>query len=203
MAWHCVWHSSKGRIFPVLILGKGNDLKQKPSVFTGYGFPIRGLSMVVRFAARLMALVMAFSLCLGTAMAQDIKEMSAKELDALIQKTTKEGRGVFINFFATWCPPCGNEIPMISKLEQKYGKKILFIGLSVDDKKTMDKVASYKKDKKIGYPVYFASRELVARYGVSSIPFNVGYGKGGKMEFAYAGLLEESELEDLTKDLLK
>ena len=60
--------------------------------------------MVVRFAARLMALVMAFSLCLGTAMAQDTKEMSAKELDALIQKTTKEGRGVFINFFATWCP---------------------------------------------------------------------------------------------------
>ncbi len=159
--------------------------------------------MVVRFAARLMALVMAFSLCLGTAMAQDTKEMSAKELDALIQKTTKDGRGVFINFFATWCPPCGNEIPMISRLEQKYGKKILFIGLSVDDKKTMDKVAAYKKDKKIGYPVYFASRELVARYGVSSIPFNVGYGKDGKMEFAYAGLLEENELEDLTKDLLK
>ena len=160
---------------------------------------------MARSLACLMALVMVLSVCAGSSHAQDaqIRDMSVKELDALVQKTTKEGRGVFINFFATWCPPCRFELPMVAQLEKKYGKKVLFIGLCVDDKKDMEKVVAFKKDKKIAYPVFMASRDLVAKYGVSTIPYNVGYDKKGKMAFAYVGVVEEDELEDLVAGLQK
>ena len=64
-----------------------------------------------------------------------------------------EGKTVFINIWATWCPPCRAEMPGIQKLHDKVDKtKVEFVMLSVDD--SWGPVRKYIKNNEYDFPVY-------------------------------------------------
>ncbi len=159
--------------------------------------------MTVRtLTARLAALALALCLAAGTAMAADpIESMSLPALRALIQQN--KGRPVVLNFFATWCPPCRAEIPMLVDMHGKYGKRVTFVGLTVDDARTIGKVGPFVQQMKIGYPVYQAGSDVVRSFSISSIPFNVGYDRKGKLVFAYSGIVDEDDFARMLDDMLK
>ena len=80
-----------------------------------------------------------------------------------------KGKVVFINFWATWCPPCRAEIPILIDLAARYKDRVQIVGVSVDD--GPEEVKAFVKDTGINYPVVMASREIVAEYGgVSALP---------------------------------
>ena len=65
------------------------------------------------------------------------------------------GKIVVLNFWATWCLPCREEMPMLSKLAPKYDEKdIAFLAASIDDAQTQSKIARFLEKKKITLAVF-------------------------------------------------
>jgi thiol-disulfide isomerase/thioredoxin len=74
---------------------------------------------------------------------------------------------IFVNFWATWCPPCRAEMPSIQKLFDAYGKKISFFLITNEDK---SKVEKYLKENNYKLPVYFQRSASSGILDVSSLP---------------------------------
>ncbi len=93
-----------------------------------------------------------------------------------------KGKVVFVNFWATWCPPCRGEIPDLIKLQDKYGKDgFAILGISVDQQKTMGEVPGFVKKMSMNYPVLYAQREVVVSYGgIESIPTTFVINRDGR-----------------------
>jgi len=80
-----------------------------------------------------------------------------------------KGKVVLLNFWATWCPPCRAEVPMLVDLAARYKDRVQIVGVSLDD--GPEEVRAFVKDEGITYPVVMASREIVAEYGgVPALP---------------------------------
>lgn len=127
------------------------------------------------------------------AQAQDFKTVGLKELTTLVAQN--KGKVVMINFFATWCPPCREEIPALVDLAKKYGDKVVIVGLSVDE--DTGPLPAFLKRMKVGYPVYRAGDEVVRAFNVRTIPHNVFYGKNGKLALMGSGMVSKKELVNI------
>ena len=153
----------------------------------------------ILFAA-MMALLLAFSA--GAASAQGpLQPLDKAGLDKLVQAS--KGKALMLNFFATWCPPCRQEIPSIVKMSKKFAGKVVFVGIAVDDAKTAAQVQPFVRKMGMDYPVYAVTGDLVKAFGVSSVPFNVFYDRKGKVQLAGSGVLEDEDFEQVLEGLLK
>ena len=74
---------------------------------------------------------------------------------------------VFINFWATWCPPCIAEMPTIEKLYQKYKDKIGFAMISNED---IGMIEEFRNRNKYTFPVYQVETEIPEIFNLSIIP---------------------------------
>jgi thiol-disulfide isomerase/thioredoxin len=89
-----------------------------------------------------------------------------------------KGEVIFLNQWATWCPPCRAEMPSIEKLYKAYGDKVKFVMLTSEDVQT---VRNYLNKEGYTFPVYFgqvAGSALASR----SIPSTVIINRGGVVE---------------------
>jgi thiol-disulfide isomerase/thioredoxin len=75
-----------------------------------------------------------------------------------------KGKVVFVNFWATWCPPCRAEIPILIDLQNRYKDRLQIVGVSVDDGDPAD-VKQFVKEAGINYPIVMADRAIVMEYG--------------------------------------
>ena len=85
------------------------------------------------------------------------------------------GKYVYIDVWATWCAPCRAEIPFLKKLEEKYHEKnIVFVSLSIDQVKDVEKWRKLIKDKELGGVQVFADKDwnsqFVKEYNITGIP---------------------------------
>lgn len=82
------------------------------------------------------------------------------------------GKVVFLNIWATWCPPCRAEMPSIEGLYQKFKDhdKVVFVMLSVDDEEKLENVRRYVTGKEHTFPVFIAASALPEQLRVPSIP---------------------------------
>ena len=79
-----------------------------------------------------------------------------------------KGKTVFINIWATWCPPCIAEMPDIHELYKNVGHDVEFVMISVDDDPT--KTLKFIDRKGFEFPIYFLKNGLPTTYQSSSIP---------------------------------
>ncbi|WP_298506736.1 TlpA disulfide reductase family protein [uncultured Maribacter sp.] len=63
-----------------------------------------------------------------------------------------KGKVVFINIWATWCPPCVAEMPSIQELYSKYNKEVVFLIIAQDEAKRVD---SYVKKYNYNFPIFY------------------------------------------------
>lgn len=81
-----------------------------------------------------------------------------------------KGKVIFLNIWATWCPPCIAEMPNIQSLYEKVGSdKIAFVMLSVDQN-GMKKVKKFISKKGFTFPVYLPASQLPQEFSSPSIP---------------------------------
>lgn len=112
-----------------------------------------------------------------------------------IKLSEQKGKVVFINFWATWCPPCIAEMPSIDRLYAKYknNKDVLFIMVDVDGK--YEQSSAFMKKGKYSLPVSIPASEIPTEYFAGSMPTTVILDKSGKIAFHHVGGADYSNPE--------
>ena len=113
---------------------------------------------------------------------------------------------VIINFWASWCTPCLIELPSLVKISQKYGEKMLVIGVNADETRQLVKIKKLTKKYKITFPIIpDAEGAILEDFMVSKIPTTLIFHNGklarhiegtedfvsGEMMEFYDGLLKK------------
>jgi thiol-disulfide isomerase/thioredoxin len=115
------------------------------------------------------------------------------------------GKVLIVNFWATWCPPCREEIPQFIKVQEKYRSRgLVFVGVAVDKK---DAVRTYADEIGINYPVLLGDMEAMEltrkagnRAGV--LPYTLVIDRTGKIISTQFGGLTQDKLEPIISPLL-
>jgi thiol-disulfide isomerase/thioredoxin len=113
--------------------------------------------------------------CFSTACIADAKGVpnpSLKDLAGHSQRLSGlQGQIVVLSFWATWCAPCREELPRLSRLSEEFsGKKVHFVALSIDDAKDRAKIEPYLTKQEIHLDVWVGgSADLLGRFGMGDI----------------------------------
>src|SRR5262245_18797384 len=106
------------------------------------------------------------------------------------------GKVVLVNFWATWCPPCREEIPDLIKLQEKYRGKLVVIGIS-QDSIPPEAVKAFATANRMNYPIVMDSEEIENLFpGVSALATSFFIDREGKLVKKHIGLLS-ARLTDL------
>lgn len=134
---------------------------------------------------------------------QPVPPFLLRDLDGNVVSTAAwQGKVVMVNFWATWCPPCREEIPILIALSEKYKDDLLVIGISVDDGPQAD-VKEFARRIGVNYPIVMRSRELIAEYGgVPALPTTFLVNKEGRVVQKHEGLFSPGLYETEVRALL-
>jgi len=115
------------------------------------------------------------------------------------------GKVLIINFWATWCGPCREEMPMFVRLQREQGANGLqFVGIAVDQ---TDKVRQFADEIGLNYPALiggYGAMELSKTLGNSlmALPFTVIVDRAGRVAHTQLGPLKEEQLASIVRQLL-
>lgn len=117
-----------------------------------------------------------------------------------VRQKLNQWRGTVLvaNFWATWCPPCREEIPGFARLSEKYaGKGVQFIGIGID---SAEKIRAFALEHKVPYPLLVGEQstmQLAVAFGNRSegLPFTVILDRKGAVHAQHLGRFDESELD--------
>ncbi len=154
--------------------------------------------------------ILAFIFCVGlglTLFASPFAHAAGEKLtvvdvagyEKLIAK--HKGKIVLVNFFATWCPPCREEIPGLVAIADSMPNDVVVIGLSADEDPR--KLPKFIDSMNIKYHVALAHIDLLRLFKVNTIPHNLIYDKSGKIVANAAGFVTEEEVNRFIKMLLE
>ncbi|WP_262245592.1 TlpA family protein disulfide reductase [Parapedobacter soli] len=112
-----------------------------------------------------------------------------------IDAANQEGKVVFINFWATWCPPCIAEMPSIDKLYQQYkdNDNIVFVMADVDSQ--YEKSKQFMIDRNLNLPVHVPAGDIPGHWLSSAIPTTVILDKRGEIAARHEGMADYSRPE--------
>ncbi|MBF9253719.1 TlpA family protein disulfide reductase [Pontibacter sp. 172403-2] len=116
-----------------------------------------------------------------------------------------KGKVVFMNMWATWCPPCIAEMPNIQALYEKVGSdKIAFVMLSVDEG-GMDKVQKFISRKGFTFPVYMPAGPLPQEFYSNAIPTTFIISPEGKIVAKQEGMAEydTKDVQEFLQSMVK
>ena len=113
-----------------------------------------------------------------------------------------KGKPVLINFFASWCLPCREEMPVLEKMGQEYSQKgVIFLGIAIDDTeaKMNDFVARYG----VTFPVGLDKTSTIQKsFGLYGIPTTYFIDKQGVINYSHSGSVTEELLQHELDKLL-
>jgi len=126
-----------------------------------------------------------------------LKGLTANDLDF----SSTKGKVIFVNFWATWCPPCRAEMPMIQKLYDDYKDKVEFVMVTTDTKK---KVESYYKKNDYNLPTYGMLSREPQQMVTTSIPASYLIDKKGNIVISKVGAADwnSAKVRKLIDELL-
>ncbi|OWP64008.1 hypothetical protein CDA63_05965 [Hymenobacter amundsenii] len=114
------------------------------------------------------------------------------------------GKAVFVNLWATWCPPCRAEMPGIEALYERIDtSKVAFVMISLDEHP--DKAQKFVRRQGFRFPVYYPAAPLPAPFNSQSIPTTVILTPNGRIAARYEGMADydtpkfQAALEKLAK----
>lgn len=109
---------------------------------------------------------------------------------------------VVLNFWASWCPPCRQEAPVLAKVARKYDDKVQFLGVVVND--TPEKAKSFEREFDVPYPSGLDDNGSISTaYKVSAIPKTFFISKDGRVVSEWVGAIDTKTLTGNIEKLLK
>jgi thiol-disulfide isomerase/thioredoxin len=112
------------------------------------------------------------------------------------------GKVLILDLFATWCPPCRQEIPHFNELQQAYLGKVAVVGLAYDQGAAKD-VLQFAKEMQINYDIYWGSEEIAQFVGLRGIPHTLVIDAQGHVVKSYVGYQDKEVFDKDIQDLLK
>jgi len=148
----------------------------------------------------LMPLVLWFCCMPSFAGATESPGMGAMLL--LSEISQHKGKVVVLNFFATWCAPCQEEIPRLVNLRRHYPvDKVTILGISLDEDQAL--VPPFVGKYGINYPVRMASMDVLRMFKIRSVPHNTVYDVTGRLAVNQPGLIAEEDFKAFIDQLLE
>ena len=114
-----------------------------------------------------------------------------------------KGKVILLNFWATWCGPCQEEIPSLVELQHLYGDQLVILGVSIDD--PLSKLKPYATKMHMNYPVLVGKdrQDVQDAYGpLFGIPVSVFVDRDGKIWKRHAGIASKDQFEREIQALL-
>jgi thiol-disulfide isomerase/thioredoxin len=91
-----------------------------------------------------------------------------------------KGKKVFVNLWASWCPPCKREMPSIEKLYHSVDtSKVAFVMIALDDQ--FEKSKSFIRSAKLELPIYYPAENLPSLFNVQGIPSTFIFSENGEL----------------------
>lgn len=124
-----------------------------------------------------------------------------------------KGKVVLVNFWATYCAPCQEEIPWMIGFQQKYADQgFTILGVAMDDtgKQVVDPFVESKRfnvngqEVAMSYPIIIGNYDLAAKFGgIIGLPTTIVISRDGKMVKRIIGEVDRDELQGIIEEQLK
>jgi len=122
-----------------------------------------------------------------------------------IKLSELRGDVVMLNFWASWCGPCRQEMPLLEKIHKKY-KRLGFTLLGVNVEENSAAAKNYLKDVKVTFPILFDNTSKTSKlYKVSAMPTTILIDRNGNKRFLHKGYKPgyENDYKKQIKKLLR
>jgi cytochrome c biogenesis protein CcmG, thiol:disulfide interchange protein DsbE len=118
-----------------------------------------------------------------------------------LELSSLKGKAVYLNFFATWCPPCNEEAPAINALQQKYASQGLQV-VGVDVLENAAAAQKFRDEHKLVYPALADSGTLRDEYNINGLPVHVFIDRAGIVRNVVVGELSPAEMDENVQKVL-
>jgi cytochrome c biogenesis protein CcmG/thiol:disulfide interchange protein DsbE len=112
------------------------------------------------------------------------------------------GKPVYLNFFATWCPPCNEEAPSVNALQKKYAAKGLVV-VGVDVQENAAKAEAFRKEHNLSYATVVDSGTLRDAYNVNGLPVHVFIDRTGVVQNITIGEMSPGQIENQIQHVVR
>ncbi|MCO7225547.1 TlpA disulfide reductase family protein [Pleionea sp. CnH1-48] len=162
---------------------------------------------LIKLIAPFLALTLLFS---ATAHAEEFNkpapDFTLKSMDGSNVKLSElRGEVIMLNFWASWCGPCREEMPILEEFYKKY-KKLGFRILGINVEKDSSKAVGYLKDVPVTFPILFDQENKVSKmFDVDAMPSTVFIDRAGNVRFLHRGYKsgDEKHHKKLMKALMR
>jgi thiol-disulfide isomerase/thioredoxin len=131
-------------------------------------------------------------------------EFSLPSVDgSVVRMSDYAGKVIIVDFWATWCPPCLEMIPVLSKLHKNYSDKgLVILGISMDNE-GLEMLGTFVHEKMIPYKIVMGDKRISNAFGgVSSIPTLYMVDRDGRLVRKLTGYHSYAQLEEQVKRYL-
>ncbi len=134
------------------------------------------------------------------AVAPSWSEVSA--LGPRLSSQAMRGKAVYLNFFATWCPPCNQEAPEIDALQHAYGRHGLQV-VGVDVLENAAKAKSFRSEHHLSYPVVIDTGALRDAYDINAMPVHAFIDRRGILRKVVVGEMSSHDMRSNVELILR
>ncbi|MFT8890149.1 MAG: TlpA disulfide reductase family protein [Ethanoligenens sp.] len=142
----------------------------------------------------------------GTSVGQKAPDITVTDRDGkTLMLSSLRGKPVVLNFWASWCPPCQEEMPDYQSLYKGYGNQVSFVMVDMVGARgeTVSAGKAFLSQNKYTFPAYFDTEGAAADvYGVTSIPRSYYIDKNGVIRAKFEGVMNNKQMESAMQTIL-
>jgi thiol-disulfide isomerase/thioredoxin len=142
----------------------------------------------------------------GNIATQSLMSSSLPDLSGKPQPMAQwHGKVLIVNYWATWCAPCREEIPALMRIEHRYSSNgVKLVGIAIDSE---SKVRDYATEMRIDYTLLIGGIETLSTVkdlgnSAGMLPYTVVLDRAGNVVYAHAGAVTEDALGKVLRPLL-